>query len=99
MRIALLLSVLCCGIAVAAATTPTFQARIDFYPSSGQPQVTDINGDGTPDIILVESFYVYTLLGNGDGTFQVSPTTGPSFCAEGFVAIDLNGDGYPDLVL
>ena len=61
----------------------------------------DFNGDGKPDLVISEfSNGVGILYGNGDGTFQVSPTnfvtgTGPSSIAVG----DFNGDGLLDLAV
>jgi hypothetical protein len=66
MRIAVLLSVVCCGV-VAAATIrqPKFFARRDY--DSGQ--IGDVNGDGNPDILLPADGSVGIALGEGIGTF------------------------------
>lgn len=64
--------------------------------------VTDLNGDGIPDLVSasIGSNSVTVLLGNGSGGFTaatgspISLGTGPNGIAVG----DFNGDGIPDLV-
>jgi hypothetical protein len=68
--------------------------------------LADLTGDGRPDIVGFGNDYIWTALGNGDGTF-VSPGVG----AAGFgyndgwrvdqhprLLADLTGDGRPDIV-
>ena len=87
------------------------------YPAVGwgidSLAVADINGDGVPDLVIVEqcrSLEHYTncvgtgqvnvMLGNGDGTFQAPITYGSGGYEGSSIAIgDVNGDGRPDLVL
>jgi hypothetical protein len=61
--------------------------------------VGDLNGDGIPDIVAVESGLVVHL-GDGDGGF--STTVMPSSCnpdaAGRLAAVDLNGDGQADVI-
>ncbi len=72
-------------------------------PATGSaPQaiaVADFNGDGIPDLAIVNSSSdsVTILIGKGDGTFtaSASPQTGSQPVA---IAVgDFNGDGIPDL--
>jgi hypothetical protein len=63
--------------------------------------IADLNGDGIPDIVVVnhDSGDLSILFGRGDGTFQpqrrVDATAAPFALAVG----DLNNDGIPDLVV
>ena len=71
---------------------------VNFNP--GGVVVTDLNGDGKPDIVLSGYNTVAVLLGNGDGTFAT-----PVIYSEivgyggGIAAADMNGDGKADIVL
>ncbi len=93
----------------------TFQPAVSYLlPGGGYDAVAigDVNGDGYPDLVLVEGCQrltahsckgtgeVAVLLGNGDGTFQ-SPQKFSSGGYEGSaIAIgDVNGDGRPDLLV
>ncbi|MGD0757972.1 MAG: FG-GAP-like repeat-containing protein [Candidatus Sulfotelmatobacter sp.] len=62
--------------------------------------IADLNGDGKPDLVVVEGDNMFSvLLGNGDGTFQspVSYSTGGPWASSVAIA-DLNGDGKLDVV-
>jgi hypothetical protein len=62
----------------------------------------DLNGDGKPDLVVVnnESNDIAVLLGNGDGTFRAAVTYSVGGVNPGSVVIaDVNGDGVPDLVV
>ena len=94
-------------LATLASAGADFSSR--DYPVGNQPTailVYDFNGDGKPDIAVVNirtgmgNGTVSVLLGNGDGTFQsqkVSDVGGqiPSSAA----AADFNGDGKLDLAI
>lgn len=61
--------------------------------------MADINGDGIPDIVSWGR-PIQTLLGNGDGTFRVGPSSDIGTTTINFaVALDVNGDGILDLVM
>jgi hypothetical protein len=90
----------------------TFQNPVSYASGgyeAGSVAVGDVNGDGHPDLVVVnalqwgqnESGYggVSVLLGNGDGTFKPAVIYNCGSYAH-FVAIaDLNGDGKSDLVI
>lgn len=75
------------------------------YPVSNQILlggiVADVNGDSKLDLVAVddaEPAKVWTLLGNGDGTFQTATSvTLPGPAGNGALFADLNGDGLLDI--
>lgn len=86
----------------------TFQAPLS-YASGTDPGldndtravvVTDMNGDGMPDLIVLNWGAPSILFANVDGTFQ-PPTCcrNPGLNAPGMSVVDVNGDGQPDVVI
>jgi hypothetical protein len=75
------------------------------YYQSG-PAAADFNGDGKIDLIVPANNYIEVLLGNGDGTFTVSPTAltvpsnaAPSNYIPAVVAGDFDHDGKMDFAI
>jgi len=88
------------------AQTPLFIPQTEYVAGSKDGPsgiaVGDFNGDGKPDLAVVNfgDWNVYVLLGNGDGTFQPAQSV---FFSPGFpwyvVTADFNGDGKLDLAV
>ena len=74
------------------------------YPvgaSVGSACVADLNGDGKPDLAVVDGDSVAILKNNGGGTFAAPvnfPLGGHAY-PRSIIAADLDGDGKPDLVI
>jgi hypothetical protein len=92
----------------------TFQPAVIYESggyglSIGAVAVADVNGDGKPDLLVVngncvggacEQGTVGVLLGNGNGTFQPAVLYGSGVDNTTSVVVgDVNGDGKPDLVV
>jgi hypothetical protein len=87
----------------------TFKAAVNYKAGSGCSQVVvgDLNRDGIPDLVLVNSGdangnytgSVSVLLGNGDGTFKEAETFAAGQAPVSVAVADLNGDGIPDLAV
>jgi uncharacterized protein (TIGR03437 family) len=89
--------------AVYTDTLPSVPSAIPGYPSSAYAYlaVGDFNGDGKPDLAASYGDYLLLLFGNGDGSFLVPASLGPSntFIGGFPVVADLNGDGRPDIAV
>jgi hypothetical protein len=59
----------------------------------------DFNGDGKPDLALVDSDSINILLGNGDGTFQWTGRAVDYYVPASVVVADFNSDGLPDVAV
>lgn len=96
-----------------SASTLNFASAVAYAPGGNGPNavvVTDLNGDGKPDIVIANwcmnntapcpQSSVGVLLGNGDGTFGTTHAYGSGgVYADGVAVADLNGDGIPDIVV
>ncbi len=91
----------------------TFQPSVGYASGgggAGHLSVSDVNGDGKPDLVVVNSSstnfkdssttLVGVLINNGDGTFQSAVTYAVGGYTGGVVAVkDVNGDSLPDLLI
>lgn len=61
----------------------------------------DFNGDGIPDLAVVDNYdsIISILLGNGDGTFTTGSAPSISVRPAGIATGDFNGDGKADLAV
>ncbi|CAF4258355.1 unnamed protein product [Rotaria magnacalcarata] len=79
----------------------TNQTTYSIGTSSQSLNVVDVNGDGKPDIIVVNygSDNVGVLLNIGNGTFAAQATYSTGYWPSIVVAVDVNGDGKPDIIV
>ena len=61
-------------------------------------QITDLNGDGNPDLAIDSSGILYVALGNGSGSFTSTAQSNIGISAQ-IAYADVTGDGIPDAVL
>ena len=61
-------------------------------------KVSDVDGDGQPDILTANDVgSVSLLLRNGDGTFLAPQAFVTGGLTRALAVVDLNGDGKPDI--
>ncbi len=78
-----------------------FNQLTSSLPTANIAAVADFNGDGKPDLAVIQASFplLSVFLGNGDGTFQ-SAISYPIGLTITFLAErDFNGDGKPDLAV
>jgi pimeloyl-ACP methyl ester carboxylesterase len=82
----------------------TFQAPVvDSTGPATRPvniTVCDVNNDGNPDLVVVDSYnsVLIVLLGDGTGKFSTPRVTSTVADIYSIALADLNQDGYPDAV-
>jgi uncharacterized repeat protein (TIGR01451 family) len=97
------------SVVLAGLISATNSRAVDFGPATAYPVganpigavVGDFNGDGKPDIAVLnaDSNNVSILLNNGDGTFQPAKNFDVGNSMTAIFVGDFNGDGKLDLAL
>jgi len=81
--------------------TGSFAAAQNFGTGLGPRSVaiSDLNGDGNPDLAIANgsSSNISILLGDGTGSFAAAQNFGAGIGVSSVAVSDLNGDGKPDL--
>jgi hypothetical protein len=85
------------------ADTPSFNSAVNYAVGAAPVslQAHDLNGDGIPDLISVNSGAntVSVLLGNGDGSFKPEVEYPVGTAPISVVVADFDRDGIPDLAV
>ena len=78
-----------------------YAAGVNGSNGASSIAVTDVNGDGKPDLLVAGGYYsgVAVLLGNGDGTFKPGVAYAGEYYTQSVTVADVNGDGKPDLLV
>ncbi|GEM_PF-6353866 len=77
-----------------AATSP-----LNVGPGPQMVKSGDFNGDGIPDLAVVDSINLTIFLGKGDGTFQAPSNTATGLLPIAIAVGDFNSDDILDLVV
>jgi hypothetical protein len=88
----------------------SFQPSVSFYSGGISPssiRVADVNGDGKPDLLILNECSdiacatgaIGVFLGNGDGTFQSPITIDEGDDSNALAVADVNHDGKLDIVV
>jgi hypothetical protein len=89
-------------VQITSPTSTVLFGRVDLTVGTDPRGVAiaDFNGDGKPDVAVVDrgSNAVSILLGNGDGTFSAAANYAVGFDSIALAVGDFNGDGKLDLV-
>jgi hypothetical protein len=81
------------------STSGTFTPVSSSPDVGGQTVIADFDGDGKPDLAMVDTDKVPIYLGHGDGTFAMPPRYSPSHSEWSLIVSgDFNGDQMLDLV-
>src|SRR5436190_1694186 len=85
------------------AACPNFAAPVDYVTPNGTGSVViaDFNGDGKPDLAVVNHMTgnASILLGNGNGTFAAAVNYATGALPVAVATGDFNGDGKLDLAV
>jgi tetratricopeptide (TPR) repeat protein len=89
------------GTFQAAQGYPAGWVGFNTDPAQNSVAIGDFNGDGKPDLAVVNSAgnNVSVLLGNGEGTFPAAPTYSAGINPDSMAVADFNGDGILDLAV
>ena len=83
----------------------SFAAKVDYAVTGYLQTVTDLNGDGKADLLLMGVDYannsgnVSVLMNKGDGTFAPKVDYAVTGYPNSVTIVDLNGDGNADIIL